>query len=327
MRSSVLRTGVVGALGMVTLLAPPMISDASARTFGVGTNPQGSLFYTIAVGISRVISTKTDLKFRVQPSAGTTTFLPLLNRGRLDFAVNNPIETTFARRGEEMFKGRPNRNLRVVAQLFPTYTGIIVRNDDKAKTIADLKGRSMPAEFTSQAIVQFMVRAYFANVGMSYKDFKPVPVANVVEGAREFMAGRVCCSLNLVGTAAIRQANATISGGVRFLSISKAPDAVKRMQAIAPGSYVRTLPPARPFVGVRSKTNFLAWNVLLITTKGVPNDVVYKVVKTLYSSKPNLVKIHPAFRGFNPKKMYGKNLEVPYHPGALKFFKEKGMIQ
>ncbi|MEQ8695826.1 MAG: TAXI family TRAP transporter solute-binding subunit, partial [Bauldia litoralis] len=155
--------------------------------------------------------------------------------------------------------------------------------------------------------------------------FRPVPVANVVAGAEEFMAGRVCCTINLVGSAAIRQANATISGGVHFLSISKAPDAVKRMQAIAPGSYVRTLPPAKPFVGVLAPTNFLAWDVLLITSKHVPDAVVYEVAKTLSTAKPNLVKIHPAFRGFNPKRMHQKGLEVPYHPGALKFYKEKGM--
>ena len=325
MRSVVTKIGIVGAVFGLSAVAPPLSGNAVAQTYGMGTNPQGSLFYTLAVGISRVISTQTKLKFRVQPSAGTTTFLPLLNRGRLDFAVNNPIETTFARRGEEMFKGRPNPNLRVVARLFPTFTGVIVRNDDKAKTIADLKGRRMPAEFTSQTIVQFMVRAYFANVGISYKDFRSVPVANVVAGAEEFMAGRVCCSINLVGAAAIRQANATISGGVRFLSISKAPDAVKRMQAIAPGSYVRTLPPAKPFVGVRAPTNFLAWDVLLITAKHVPDAVVYEVVKTLSKAKPALVRIHPAFRGFNPKRMYQKGLEIPYHPGAVKFYKEHGM--
>lgn len=311
----------VATAGAIVVLAP----SSHAQTYGIGTNPQGSLFYSLGAAIAKVVAVETKMQFRVQPYAGTTTFLPLLDRGRLDFAVNNPIETTLAVRGKQMFDGKTNPNLRIVTTLFPTYTGVVVRDKDGARSLADLKGQKMPAGFTGQQIVQLMTEAYLANVGLSYKDFQPVPVTNVVTSAEEFAAGRVCCTVNLVGTAAVEEVNVSIPGGVRFLSIDNTPEAVARMRSITPGAYVATLKPAPRFVGVKEPTNFLAWDVLLISSAKVPDDVVYKVTKALFENKAELVKIHPAFRGFDPQKMVQKDLEVKYHPGAIKFYKEKGL--
>ena len=308
-------------VGAIVVAAP----SSHAQTYGIGTNPQGSLFYAIGAAIAKVVAVDTNMQLRVQPYAGTTTFLPLLDRGRLDFAVNNPIETTLAVRGKQMFDGKPNPNLRVVTTLFPTYTGVAVRDKDSAHSLADLKGQKMPAGFTGQQIVQLMTEAYLANVGLSYKDFQPVPVTNVVTSAEEFAAGRVCCTVNLVGTAAVEEVNASIPGGVRFLSIDNTPEAVARMRTITPGAYVATLKPAPRFVGVKDATNFLAWDVLLITSAKVHDDVVYKMTKALFEKKQELIKAHPAFRSFNPQKMVQKDLEVQYHPGAIKFYKEKGL--
>ena len=60
---------------------------------------------------------------------------------------------------------------------------------------------------------------------------------------------------------------------------------------------------------------------------GIPkSEVVYKILKTMAANKKDLVKSHGAFNGFHADKMYYKNTVVPYHPGAMKAYKEMGVM-
>ena len=314
------RPVLMAAVLTALLLAP---SAVGAQTYGIGTNPQGSLFYAIGAGIAKVVSTKTDLKLRVQPYAGTTTLLPLLNQGRLDFAVLNPIEAILAYRGERVFEGRKNDKLRVLTTLFPTFTGVLVRADSDIKTLADLKGRRMPHGYTSQRVVGLMIEAYLANGGVSYADMKPVPVANIIAAADLFAAGKVCCSVHLVGTAAVEQLRTKL-GGVRYLSISDAPDAIARMRAIGPGTYVSALTPSKRRVGVVAKTNFMSWDAILVTATHVSDGIAKSVAQAMHDNKKDLIAMHGVFRRFAPKRMYKPRQDIPYHDGVLGYYSEKG---
>jgi hypothetical protein len=63
---------------------------------------------------------------------------------------------------------------------------------------------------------------------------------------------------------------------------------------------------------------------MLFTNAKVPDDTVYKIVHTLESNKADLASVQPALREFSAANLY-KQYDIPYHPGALKYFKEKGL--
>jgi hypothetical protein len=81
--------------------------------------------------------------------------------------------------------------------------------------------------------------------------------------------------------------------------------------------------PAPYAVGIIGPTTVMAYNVFLSTNAAMPDDVVYSVVKAMHESKDELVKGHPIFKEFDPKRMT-EEIGVPWHPGAIKFYKEIG---
>ena len=109
--------GTVGRLMIGIALAAFLSAPASAQIYSVATNPQGSLIYTAAAAIAKVASDKAKMQLRVQPMAGSSTYVPLLNTGEVDFGLVNVEETLAAVRGKSAFEGRPNPNVRVVAKI------------------------------------------------------------------------------------------------------------------------------------------------------------------------------------------------------------------
>ncbi|HET9349697.1 MAG TPA: TAXI family TRAP transporter solute-binding subunit, partial [Burkholderiales bacterium] len=73
-------------------------------------------------------------------------------------------------------------------------------------------------------------------------------------------------------------------------------------------------------------TKLMAYDYVLTVGAHVKDDVVYNIAKAVYSGKPKLVESLGAFRGFDPDNM-GKKMPAPFHPGAMKFYQEKGIAK
>ena len=300
---------------------------ASAQTYGIGANPQGSIFYAAGAAISKVMVEQAKLQFRVAPYAGSSTYIPLINKGSLAFGLANTAESAFAYKGTEMFKGRPNGNMRAVMLTIPILSGIGVRKDSDIKTIADLKGKRVPVGFNSGRIFHFLMGAALTTHGLSEKDVKGVPTPNFVEGIKAFMAGRMDVGYFPYNSGIAKQAMATIPGGWRYLSIDGSPEGQKKMEAFTPTSMAAKVTPGPNSTGVTENPTYLVRvDILLMASNKVPDDVVYTVVKTAYENKPALAKALGAFNRFDPKGMMRPH-PAPYHPGAIKFYKEVGLMK
>jgi hypothetical protein len=298
---------------------------ASAQTYTIGANPQGSVFYAAAAAIAKVAVDKTGLQFRVAPYAGSSTYIPLVNKGELAFGMSNGAEYAFAFAGNELFDGHKNPNLRSVFVTFALTNGFAVKKDSPMKTVADLKGKKVPVGYPSGRIFHYLQGASLAAVGLSDKDLAGVPTPNFVEGVKLFMAGRVDAGYIPFNSGIGKQAMATIPGGWRYLSIGDAADANAKASAFLPTSRTVKLKPNPNATGVvDDPTVLLAVDVAMFAGAQVPDDIVYKVVKTVFENKPDLIKALGAFARFDPKNMARAN-PVPYHPGAIKAYQELGL--
>jgi uncharacterized protein len=88
---------------------------------------------------------KTEEQYRVAPYAVSSTYIPLINQGRLAFGFANGGEATFAYEGTGSFGNRPNKNLRLVGVAFETQNSFAVPTNSEFKTITDLKGARLPS--------------------------------------------------------------------------------------------------------------------------------------------------------------------------------------
>lgn len=306
------------AFGVALAIGAP----ALAQTYGIGTNPQGSLFYASGAAISKLMVETTGLQFRVAPYAGSSTYLPLIDNGQLAFGKANAAEAAFAYSGTAVFEGRAHKNIRQVAATLPTNSAFAVRTDSPIKTVADLKGKKVPVGYNSGRIFHYLAGAALATAGLTDQDLDGVPTPNFIEGIKSFMAGRVDAAYIPFNVAIGKQAMATIPGGWRYLTMEDTPTAEKAIQGMLPPARIAREKPGPNATGVVvDPTQFVQVDFTLVAGAQVPEDVVYKVTKAIYENKPALVKSLGAFNRFLPEKMARKHPN-PYHPGAIRFYQE-----
>jgi TRAP transporter TAXI family solute receptor len=299
-------------------------TGATAQTYGIGSNPQGSIFFATAAAVSKVMVQKTGQQFRVQPYAGSSTYMPLVSMGKLAFGVANAGEAHFAHAGIEVYK-RPNPNLRQVAFTFGLNSGWGVRTDSKMKTIADLKGAKAPVDFTSGRIFHYLSSMSLATADLTASDLKGVPTPNFVTGIKAFMAGRLDAAYFPLGAGIAKQAMATIKGGWRYLKMDCSKEAELKLQKIIKPGFIGKAKPGPKATGVVNNPQCLVnVPVTVVAGKHVSDKVVYSVVKTMHAGKKDLAKALGAFNRFNPKEM-ARAHPTPYHPGAIKAYKELGI--
>ena len=307
------------ALSFASLLA----GTAAAQPISIITTPVGSFSNSAGSAMAKVLVEKAKLRAIVQAQASTG-FEETVS-GTADFNVSNSFDATFFATGTGEYEGRGARkNLRYVGALIPYRVAMHVRADSPFRKIADLKGKRVSSEFNAQKTIGRIIEAHLANAGLSYNDVTKVPTPNVVRQADDFMTNKTDVMFFALGSAAIKQANASV-GGVRVLEIDTAPDAVKRVQAMLPGAYVMRVSPHPSIEGMGKPTSLVAFDMVMVVREELAADIVYQVTKALYEGKQELMATFPPFALFNPKTMAKPLQSVPFHPGALKFYKEAGI--
>jgi TRAP transporter TAXI family solute receptor len=303
------------AVGAAALLLSGGMAVAQ-KTYGLATLPAGTLNYTTASAIAKVLKEKASMNVLIQPTAGDAINLPMVNRNEAEIGISNILEVSDAVSGAAKIGKQPHLRLIGVPH---TFRGTFwVRKDSPMKTIADLKGKRVPLGYPAMLTIDRLARSILATGGLTAKDVVPVPVPNVVGGANAFSSGSADMFFFAFGAPKVREVNATV-GGIRALEIPAS--GLPAAQKIFRYGYLTKAVPNPFFVGVTHPMDVYAWDNLLITNDKVPDDVIYKIIDTLVHNTGDLVAIQPALRGFSAQNLY-VNYDLPYHPGALKYFKD-----
>ena len=313
-----------------TLITALLLSSAAivaqAQVVGIATLSPGSSFYAIGTAISAVLQQKANLTSRVQPMSGPSVYIPAVNRGDVEFGISNSLDVVNAYQGSENFIGHINSDLRLVGAVFVNSLGIAVANDSPIKSIKDLKGVRMPSQFTAQAAMRLQQNTMLAVAGLSTADMKPYPVANYLKGMEALSQDKVDAAMFCVGCAQAQEYNVSLAahGGLRFLPLPDTPETLAAMRKIYPGVYLQVFQPATALPGIIGPTRLMVASGFLLSSKHVPDEVVYKATKAIHENKQMLEASTQYMKTFEPSMMAEANA-VPYHPGAEKFYKEVGL--
>ena len=300
-----------------------MAGVAAAESAGIATSNPGTIYHSSGTAIAKVANEKAGVQATVQPFASPTVYIPAVNAGELQFGLGNIFESTLAYEGKMFYTGRANKDLRLVAIIFPLRNGVYVKKDSPFKTIADLKGQSMPAGYTAQKTIPPLIDATYGTAGFTQDDVKPVQVPNVVGGADAFAAGKTAGFLFAMGSAKVRETDAAV-GGIRALDFNTSPEAQKALDKYFPGSYFRVEKPGPANPGVTEPVHSIAYDALVFASTHTPDEMVYKLTKAIYENKADMVATFAPMGLFEQEDM-AKKTAVPYHPGAIKFYTEKGL--
>lgn len=311
---------------MLRLMAALCFATAAhAQTVGIVTTPAGSFSNSAGQAMAKVLVDKAKLRAVVQAQASTG--FEEVESGAADFNVSNSFDGTFYTSGTGEYQGNGAKPaMRYAGALIPYRVAMHVRADSPVKSIADLKGKRVSSDFNAQKTIARIIEAHLANAALGWKDVVGVPAPNVVRQAEDFMSGKVDVMFFALGSAAIKQANASV-GGVRVLEVDTAAEAMKRAQALIPGAYVLQVVPHPSIEGVTKPTHLIAFDMVLMTNAKVKDDVVYRTVKALHDSKQDLVATFPPFALFQPQSMAKPLQGVQFHAGAEKFYREAGLLK
>ena len=259
---------------------------------------------------------------------GSTTYIPIVNRGEVDFGFSTGLEALFAHKGIGPFEGRPHPNLRMVGRMFPLRTGMATVADFDVRSIHDLKklkGKRITSKYTSLSIIENFMKGALANGKMSYADFVKVPVSGFVKGILALGEGKTDISWISMGSGAGRKVNTQLRsrGGCIYLDLDTSPEAVARFKKHMPTAEI-VLESNTKMPCIQKPTNIVQIDYVMFTHKGMDNEIVYKVAKALASNQPLLAKSMGAFKRQKPET-FGVSMAAPYHPGAVKALNELGL--
>lgn len=313
-----MRLTFIAAAGAAVMFA----ASAQAQPIGISTSPQGTLTYAVGAAVAKVLNEAGGIQARVQPSSGTGSGMPLVDNGEIDLGLANTLELYDAYNGVGTFDGRPNKNLRAIAVIFPIKVGLFVRNDSPIKTVKDMKGHSVAYGFTSQEIIKKTVDAMLASDGLSIKDLKPVMVPNLVRGVDELVGGRADVTTFALGSGKVSEADAAV--GIRFVSIPNSPEALKGLKSEFRTAYIAEAKPSPRYAGVKEPINVMQYDYTIFANAKVNPETIKKITDILATHKDALGTAHPLFKEMDVSRMYN-DIEVPYADGAKAYYAEKGI--
>jgi TRAP transporter TAXI family solute receptor len=322
-------------LGMLTAAISTLllaIGSAEAqqlpKAVTMGTNPAGTVFYALAGGLAKVATEGSPVQVNIQPYTGTSTFLPLLNNGELDFALVNGVDMGMAYVGPQKLKvGGKNEfqhspNIRLVMRGSPLIVGLLVKKDSPLKSVHDIKGKRVTGEYPAHQAVWYNMYGALAGAGLTWKDVKVVPVPAVNDGIDALAQGRAEVTIGALNMAKIREADASV--GVRHLSHDCSPEGDKRVRQAVPGYYTRVVK-AGTAAAIVEDTCATAYDIYFATHKAASDQIVTAILKAIWDNADKLQPIHPTFKEWTRDRAVSADVTIPYHPGAAHFYKEKGV--
>lgn len=288
------------------------------RTASIGTNPAGTGAHSIAASLAAVASKATSIAAKVQPYNGPNAWMPLLQNGELEFGIMNILDAHMAQTGTGNYdKATPT--LRVVSGgVFPFTIGMVTREKANIKTYADFKTKRLAWDYGGHAISMTWQLAMMETVGLKPSDIIQVRVSNINDGIRGVGEGRIDASQTGIGIGIIEEVNAMEP--VRFPTMPNT-DAAKAVLERYGASIVKSA----PATGIKGDTYVVGYPLHLVSSTQVSERTVYSLVKAWWENIGEIQAKHPLLKRWTKESQAITNFTVPYHPGAIKFYKEVGI--
>lgn len=312
LRKSIAVVGII-----ITLLSTPALATDFAR---IGTSSVGGGFYLIGNTIAQVGNAINNGINYSAITGGSTKNLNDLAKGEIEFGMCQSATIDQAIKGVEPFKA-PLKSLRFVAAIYPMPCHVLVSSKSGINSVAEFKGKRIdygPIGAGIETYTRIILNAY---------DIKDSDVTinryGKTESTEGLKTGEVDASF-WTTTAPNAQVTDMISGGVRLLSI----DEDKRQQIIKENPYFALASiPAGTYDNQTADLNTIAPIGVLMSDEKVSEEIVYKTTKALFENSKQLKERLPNyFATFNPERaLDGCILDI--HSGALKYYKEVGIME
>jgi len=281
------------------------------------------VYYPLGGGMAAVLSKYVNgMQATAEVTGGSVANLQLIGTAKPYIALTMADATLDAYKGEDKFKGKPVP-VRTLMVLYPNRMHVVSIEGTGVTKMSDLKGKRVSTGSGGSATEVYALRVIEAAGLDPDKDMRRERLG-AAESVNALKDRKIDAFFWVGGipTAAVTDLGAT--PGVKIKLIDHA-DVVEKMNAKYGKLYSAGAIKAGSYPG-QTKDNAIAdvWNIL-VTGGRLSDDDAYKIVKTLVERKADLVAVHKEAESFSLENQVQERSPIPFHPGALRYFKEQGV--
>lgn len=312
------------------LLTGGMLSSAPTalaqqKYITIGTGGVTGVYYPAGGAICRLVNKNRKdhgIRCSVESTGGSVFNINTIKAGELDMGVAQSDVQFNAVKGRNQFK-EPFTELRAVFSLHPEPVTVVVRKESNIKTFADLKGKKFnvgnPGSGTRASLDELI-----AAMGWTIKDFALASELKADEHGPALCDGKIDGFFYLVGHPSANIQDPTTVCGAKLVSVTG--PAVDKLVKANPYYAYATIP-AGLYPNNPQETKTYGVLATVVSSTRTSPDTVYQVVRAVFDNFSEFKKLHPAFQVLKPQNMIKDGLSAPLHPGAVKYYKEKGWMK
>jgi TRAP transporter TAXI family solute receptor len=315
------RLWVLGIIFSFVFSLPSAWAQKTVR-LSIATGGTGGVYYPLGGGMANVLSKY--IPYAEATAEVTTASVDnclLVGQGKADLALIMADTGLDAYQGKAQFKGKVP--LRTVAVLYPNNMHMVTVEGKGIEKITDLKGKRVSTGAPGSGTEVMALRVIEAYGLDPNKDITRDRLS-VSESAGALKDGKIDAFFWVGGlpTAAITDLGAT--PGVKMKLIGHA-EVVPKMRGKYGPLYVKGVIPVKTYPGQSMEIPIaVVWN-LLVCNENMKESLAYDIIKTLFDHKPELVASHREASSLSLEHQAGGGSPIPFHPGAIRYFTEKGL--
>jgi TRAP transporter TAXI family solute receptor len=292
------------------------------RNFSIGTGGTGGVYYPLGGGLASLLTKYVPgWSATAEVTGGSVDNLKLLGAGKNEIALSMVDVGLDAIKGQDKFKGNPIA-VRTLAVVYPNRMHVVSTEATGIKSFADLKGKRVSTGSPGSATEVMAFRVIEAMGLDKDKDLKRERLG-VAESVNALKDGKIQGFFWVGGlpTAAVTDLGATPGVKIKMLDHAQAVEGMNKKYGPL---YSTGEIPAKTYPGQEAPNKIaVVWNVL-VTTDKMPDDVAYKIVQVIFEKRAEWAQVHKEALSLEMKNQLLTNTPMPFHPGAVKYFTEKG---
>jgi uncharacterized protein len=296
---------------------------AQQKTLSIGTGGTGGVYYPLGGGLANLISKNLPgVQATAEVTGGSVDNLKLIASKQSELAFTMADAALDAFKAQDKFKGNavPLRTLMV---LYPNRMHVVSIEGTGITKMSDLKGKRVSTGSPGSATEVMAFRVIEAAGLDKDKDMKRERLG-VAESVNAIKDKKIDAFFWVGGlpTAAVTDLGATPGVKVRMIDHSEVVD---KMNAKYGNLYVTDTIPAKTYPGQETDNQISTVQNILVTDDKLSDELAYKIVQLIFDKKADLVAVHKEAENFDLKYQKTASSPVPWHPGALKYFADKGV--
>ena len=304
----------------LALLLSSLSVLAETTYLGITTGGTAGTYYPLGGEIAALwMKHIPGLDVSVQSSGGSKDNILKMNNKEADLGtVQNDVMYYAYQGDQDFFAGEVIDSFVAIGSLYPELVQVVVAADSDIKTIADLKGKKVSIGAVGSG-VYFNAVQLLGEAGLTLEDIKPQHLS-FDESATSFQNRQLDAFFVTAGLPNPAIMDVDSKRDVRLIGLTD-----EQMAALQEkyAFYVPVVVPAGAYKGILEDVTVPAVGAVLICGKDLDEELVYQMTKVLYENKDEMTH---AKKEFISAETGVEGIPVPFHPGAERYFKEKGLL-